>query len=332
MRGTTPAPAPAGTPASTTPEPPATVRVGVIGAGRVGAVLASVLALDPAYEIAAVSGETPATRERIAALLPGVEVRKPTDVARAADLLLLTVPDDMLAGVVESLAGSGVLRADQTVVHTSGKHGLAVLGPAVAAGARALAVHPAMTFSGTAADRDRLAGCVFGLTAAEADRPLAESLVATLGGRPVHVAEEQRALYHAGLAHGANHLVTLVSQAMDLLRTAGVADPAGTLRPLLTAALDNSLAHGDEALTGPVARGDLRTVRAHLAQLTEQGPGALDAYVAMARATIDRTLADGRLEPRRGAALHQALTDAIAPGAGVRSADGSAAEAPGVDR
>ncbi|MDP3967768.1 MAG: DUF2520 domain-containing protein [Nocardioides sp.] len=316
MRSTTPAPTSLGAPHPCTPLDGLTV--GVLGAGRVGAVLGSVLQALPTTAVVAASGETPATRERMADLLPGVEVAKPTAVARACDLLLLTVPDDMLPGVVRSMADSGSLRPGQLVVHTSGKHGLDVLAPAAAVGCRVLAVHPAMTFTGTAADVERLQGCVFGVTVPDELATVADALVAALGGRPVRIAEEHRALYHAGLAHGANHLVTLVSQAMDLLRAAGVDDPAGTLRPLLTAALDNTLEHGDAALTGPVARGDLRTVRDHLSRITEHAPGALDAYAAMARATVERTVADGRLAPRRAVALDQALTDALAGEGGGR--------------
>ena len=133
-------------------------------------------------------------------------------------------------------------------------------------------MHPAMTFTGTAVDLPRLAGCVFGVTADEADRELAESLVADLGGRPMWVPEDRRTLYHAGLAHGANHLVTLVTEAMEILSAAGAEDPAATLRPLLTAALDNALEHGDAALTGPIVRGDVETVRAHVADLTTNAP------------------------------------------------------------
>ena len=155
-------------------------------------------------------------------------------------------------------------------MHTSGRHGLAVLDAGRAVGARPVALHPAMTFTGTAVDLGRLAGCVFGLTAGAAERAFAEALVADLGGRAMWVPEEMRTLYHAGLAHGANHLVTLVTQAMELLAAAGADDPAGTLRPLLTAALDNALDQGDAALTGPIVRGDVNTVRAHLADIAGQ--------------------------------------------------------------
>jgi predicted short-subunit dehydrogenase-like oxidoreductase (DUF2520 family) len=283
------------------------LSVGVIGAGRVGAVLAAGLRT-AGHPVVAAAGESDASRRRAADLLPGVSMRKPSDVAREADLLLLTVPDDMLPNVVKVLADSGALHAGQVVAHTSGRHGLAVLAPAAAVGARVIALHPAMTFTGTAVDLERLHGCVFGLTAGPAERELAESLVADLGGRATWVPEEMRTLYHAGLAHGANHLVTLVSEAMGLLSAAGVDDPAGTLRPLLDAALDNALAHGDAALTGPIVRGDVQTVAAHLKDISANAPDTVPSYVAMAWATLDRAVTDGRLLPIRAQAIATVLS------------------------
>ncbi|WP_067437706.1 Rossmann-like and DUF2520 domain-containing protein [Nocardioides jensenii] len=288
------------------------LRIGVVGAGRVGAVLASALRT-AGHEIVAVAGESDASRTRIDALLPGVVVDKPSAVARACDVLLLTVPDDMLGNVAQMLAASGSLRDGQFVVHTSGRHGLEVLAPATDVGARAVAMHPAMTFTGTALDLDRLDDIVFGVTAGPAERRFTESLVADLGGRAMWVAEDKRILYHAGLAHGANHLVTLVAEAMEMLTAAGGDDPAGTLRPLLEAALDNALNHGDAALTGPIVRGDVNTVRAHLADLLVSAPQTVPSYVAMARATLSRAVADGRLLPIRAATLTRILDGAAAP-------------------
>ena len=288
----------------------AMTRIGVVGAGRVGAVLAAALR-EAGHEIAAVAGESHASRTRIDTLLPGVRVDKPTAVSRACDLLLLTVPDDMLSNVVTMLAASGAIREGQYVVHTSGKHGLAVLQPAADAGAHVLAMHPAMTFTGTDVDLARLAGCVYGVTANPDTDDLAAKLVADLRGRLLRVEEDRRALYHAGLAHGANHLVTLVSQAMDLLRDSGADDPAATLRPLLTAALDNALEYGSAALTGPIVRGDVETVRAHLRDIAANRPATLESYVAMARATANQAVVDGRLLPIRAAKLVGVLNDAL---------------------
>ncbi|GAB6985179.1 hypothetical protein JCM10369A_17030 [Nocardioides pyridinolyticus] len=290
------------------------MSIGVVGAGRVGAVLAA--ALEAAgHHVVAAAGESDASRSRIADLIPGARHGKPSDVARACDLLLLTVPDDMLENVVTVLSDSGAIRPGQYVVHTSGRHGLAVVEPARRVGARVVAMHPAMTFTGTALDLDRLSarfggGCVFGLTAGTDEHAFAEGLVADLGGRPMWVPEQMRTLYHSGLAHGANHLVTLVTQAMEILAAAGADDPAGTLRPLLTAALDNALENGDAALTGPIVRGDVNTVRAHLADITANAPHTMPSYVALARDTLDRVVTDGRVLPIRANAIRRVIDGA----------------------
>jgi predicted short-subunit dehydrogenase-like oxidoreductase (DUF2520 family) len=197
-------------------------------------------------------------------------------------------------------------------VQTSGRHGHDVLAPAQEIGAHGIAMHPAMTFTGTDVDLARLAGCTFGVTARADDRQVVQELVDDLGGRVMWVDEDRRVLYHAALAHGANHLVTLVAQAMDLLREAGSDDPAATLAPLLGAALDNTLAYGDAALTGPIVRGDVHTVQAHLQSMAVAAPSAVETYVAMARATVNRAVVMGRLEPRRAAELIEVLDDGLA--------------------
>ncbi|TQF07553.1 DUF2520 domain-containing protein [Kitasatospora acidiphila] len=289
-------------------ERPARLAVGVVGTGRVGPALGAALQL-AGHQVVAAAGVSTASRRRAEALLPGVRLVSPPQVLAAADLVLLTVPDDALADLVAGLAATGAVRPGQLLVHTSGAHGVAVLEPATRAGALPLALHPAMTFTGTSVDLARLAGCPFGVTAPEELRPVAEALVVEMGGEPEWVPEEVRPLYHTALAHGANHLVTLVAQAMELLSAAGVAEPGRMLGPLLGAALDNSLRSGDAALTGPVARGDTGTVRRHLAQLTTVSPDIPTAYRAMARATAQRALAHGTLNEEAAASLLDVLNE-----------------------
>jgi predicted short-subunit dehydrogenase-like oxidoreductase (DUF2520 family) len=290
------------------PAPSAALRtrdsVGVVGAGRVGAVLAAKFRA-AGHPVVGVSGRSLASRLRIQTLLEGVDTLTPAEVVERADIVLIAVPDDALVEVAQSLVPH--VQPGQVVMHTSGRHGLAVLAPMVAAGARAIAFHPAMTFTGTDVDLDR--SCAYGLTAQPADRSLAETLVADLGGTPEWIDDADRIGYHAALSHGANHLNTLVAQAMDLLRAAGVDDPSAVLRPLLTASLDNALAYGDAALTGPVARGDINTVRAHTETLAAQ-PDVLDTYVALARATAARAAESGRIDAATAAALRQVLSEA----------------------
>ena len=281
---------------------PARLRVGVVGAGRVGAVLGAALSL-AGHEVVATSAVSSASRERAADLLPSAAVLPVDEVVRGADLVLLTVPDDALPALVEGLAVTGGFPRGVLVAHTSGRHGLAVLEPATRAGALPLALHPVLPFSGTRLDLHRLTGVAFGVTAPDVLRPVAEALVVEMGGEPVWLTESQRPLWHAALAHGANHLTTLVASSADLLRQAGVQEPGAVLAPLLGAALDGSLRAGDAALTGPVARGDAGTVRAHLEVLAQVAPEVLPSYVAMARLTADRAIAAGRLDPERAGDL-----------------------------
>jgi predicted short-subunit dehydrogenase-like oxidoreductase (DUF2520 family) len=295
---------------------PARLRVGIVGAGRVGAVLGAALTR-AGHQVVAASGVSAATRRRAARLLPGVPLVPADEVARSADLLLLAVPDDILAGLVAGLVGTGAIRPGTLVAHTSGSHGLAVLAPATAAGAIPLALHPAMTFADRPEDLDRLTGVPFGATAPDELWPVAEALVVEMGGEPHRVPEQARPLYHAALVVGANHLVTLVNEATDLLRAAGVDSPATVLAPLLSAALDNALRAGDAAATGPVVRGDAGTVATHLAVLTERAPDSVAAYLAMARRTADRAIGAGRLRPADAAELLEVL--AVAEQAGTRA-------------
>jgi predicted short-subunit dehydrogenase-like oxidoreductase (DUF2520 family) len=276
----------------TLPEHADPLVIGLIGAGRVGSVLGAAL-LAAGHRVVATTAGSPASQARAARLLPEVPVRPAGEVAQAAtDLLLIAVPDDALPSVA-----AAVPAAPRVVAHTSGAHGLAVLG-----GRNGLALHPAMTFTGDSADLARLPGIAWGVTAA--DRRLATRLIEDLHGVPEWIADDARPLYHAGLAHGANHLVTLVNEAAGLLRAAGVERPEIVLRPLLEAALDNALRLGDAALTGPVSRGDAGTVDKHVSHLpAEFSP----TYLALARRTADRAVAAGRLSPRDAARVLEVL-------------------------
>lgn len=282
------------------------LSVGVIGTGRAGSVLGAALAR-AGHKVVAAYGVSDLSRLRAEALLPDVPLVTPEEVLAKADLVLITVPDDVLSELVTGLSVTGAFRAGQFIAHASGRYGIEVLDPATRTGALPLALHPAMTLTGTSLDLERISGAPFGVTAPEELRPVAEALVVEMGGDPVWVPEEHRALYHAALANGANHLVTLVAQSIDLLHAAGVEHPQRLLGPLLFAALDNSLRSGDSALTGPVVRGDAGTVAAHVDVINEVSVEARRAYVAMARLTADRALANGMLRATQAEALLDVL-------------------------
>ena len=236
------------------------------------------------------------SRLRADALLPGVPILPVTDVAIEADLVLLAVPDDDLPALVSGMVEAGAIHAGQFVAHPSGRFGTEVLEPATVVGALGMAIHPVMTFTGTSVDLARLADCPFGVTASDAVRPVAEALVVEMGGEPVWVPAEARGLYHAGVAFGANFLMTVVLTSLELLRDAGMPEPERLMAPLLSASLDNALRHGDSALTGPVARGDASTVAEHLRRIEQVSPAAASGYQALARLTADRALSAGLID------------------------------------
>jgi predicted short-subunit dehydrogenase-like oxidoreductase (DUF2520 family) len=293
---------------TTSDQRPGRLAVGVVGAGRVGSALGRALDL-AGHTVVAASGVSDASRERARERLPGVPLLPVPEVVAAADLVLFTVPDDALSALVEGLVSTGVAVRGKLLVHTSGRYGTDVLEVATRAGGLPLALHPVMTFTGRPDDVDRLAGISFGVTAPEPLRPVAEALVVEMGGEPVWIPEDRRTLYHAALAGGANHLVTLVVESMDLLGRAGVENPSRVLGPLLGAALDNALRLGVRGLTGPVARGDAGTVAGHVEELGRVSPEARGAYVALARLTADRALAAGLLKPDDASRLLDALAE-----------------------
>ncbi|MFN8048978.1 MAG: DUF2520 domain-containing protein [Ancrocorticia sp.] len=242
---------------------PGRMKIGIVSAGKVGAVLGAALR-GAGHTIVGAYARSEASMERLENLLPGVPAAEIKDISVAADMILLAVPDDELGPLVDGMARLGLFRQGHLVVHVAGRYGTSVLAPAVQSGAIALALHPAMTFTGTSLDLKRLIDCPIAVTGNAMFLPIGEALAVEMEGRAVVVAEEDRGLYHAALCHGANHVVTLVTQAMRMLEAAGIEDPGGYLGPLVEASLDGALRSGEALLTGPVVRGDAGTVADHL--------------------------------------------------------------------
>lgn len=289
---------------------PARLKVGIISAGRVGTALG--VALETAeHVVVACSAISTESRRRAELRLPETPVLPIDEVARTAELLVLAVPDAELPALVAGLAATSAVTPGAIVVHTSGANGIGVLEPLAVQGCLPLAIHPAMTFTGADEDIARLPGTCFGITAAdEIGYAIGQALVLEIGGEPFRVREDARTLYHAALAHASNHLVTVVADALEALRSALAGQellgqelvgefPGGlaerVVAPLARAALENTLQRGQGALTGPVARGDAAAVAAHLAAFGEVSPELAEAYRAMSLRTATRAHAPNEI-------------------------------------
>lgn len=262
-------------------------RVAIIGPGRVGTLLA-VACARAGWRVVAIGGGTASARETLARSVAGSRpCDTPVEAAARAELVVLCVPDDALEAVATDLAVADVLGPEHRVVHVAGASGCAPLQRAALTGARVAACHPAMTIPAGAHDPDLLVGVAWAVTAAASDRGWAAELVTQLGGDPHVVPEDARVLYHAGLAVASNAVGAAVATARRLLLAAHLDDPRAFLAPLIEASITNVLAAGAEALTGPIVRGDLGTVGAHLRAIERDTPELTRAYRALARATLE---------------------------------------------
>ena len=275
-------------------------QFGIIGAGRVAQALA--LALAPHSIAPPVIWSRSPDKARTAADLGAL--------LGSCDVIAIAVSDDALAEVVEHIASQWPAGRAPFMFHVSGRSGAAILEPLRAAGARTAAIHPAMTFTGQPeSEVRRMADARFAITGPTPEATeQARQIVALLGGVAVNIAEDRRALYHAALCHASNHLVTLVAGASDALTDAGIDDPAALLAPLVRAALENSLERGFAGLSGPLLRGDDRTIGEHLDTLAAHSPQLLPAYRAMARATLDALRRSGTRPSTHLSALDSILS------------------------
>ena len=213
--------------------------IGVIGAGRVGPVLAAALGGAGHAVVAVTAGSD---QDRVEALLPGVPVLDATEVARRSELVIVAVPHDQLEGLVAGLAEVGAWQPGQLVLHTDPAWGTGVLSPAMAQGAIPLAVHPAIEFTGTSMDLRALSSAYAAVTAPAPVLPIAQALAVELGCEPVVVDEAARPSYAEAIATARDFSRSIVRQAAGLLVEAGIEQPGAFLRALAHTTIDHALA------------------------------------------------------------------------------------------
>jgi predicted short-subunit dehydrogenase-like oxidoreductase (DUF2520 family) len=220
---------------------PGRLGIGIIGAGRVGPILGAALA-GAGHAIVGISAISQHSRDRAEAILPLVPILSVPDLVERSELVIIAVPDAQLASLVEGLAATQSWQAGQLVLHTSARFGIAVLAPALAQGAIPLAIHPAMSFTGTSIDLARLADSYFAVTAPTPVLPIGQALVVEMGGEPVIVAEADRAAYAEAVEIATAFSTSIVDQATGLLASIGIERPGAVIAPLMRSAMENALA------------------------------------------------------------------------------------------
>jgi predicted short-subunit dehydrogenase-like oxidoreductase (DUF2520 family) len=269
-------------------------RLGFIGPGTVGTALARALA-GAGYAVVAVSGRDEERLARAVARIPTARAAGSSqEVVDSVDLVFLTVPDGAIRPAAECLANLG----GKALVHCSGADSLDVLAGASAKGASVGCFHPLQTFASVEQALRNLPGSAFAVEASspELERTLSD-MARALGGTPLPL-RANKALYHASAVIACNYLVTLLDVAAGLWSSLGLTKAEGlkALLPLVRGTIENLEAVGlPNALTGPVARGDVGTVERNLAALDKASPEAARLYAELARRTIPIARAKGTL-------------------------------------
>ncbi|PRI12606.1 DUF2520 domain-containing protein [Leucobacter massiliensis] len=224
--------------------------VGVIGAGRVGPVLARALA-GAGHALTGITAISSESRERAESMLPGVPILEPAEVVRRSELVLFAIPGSELPGLVGGLTATGAWQPGQLVIHTSPEHGTDVFGSAVAAGVIPLALHPAVVFTGTSLDLGRLAGATVAVTAPAPVLPIGQALAVEMGAEPVIVAEADRPAYAEALAAATEFSRAVVRQAAEGLRALGIERPDRVVGGVVRAAVEEELSAAAGSSAGP---------------------------------------------------------------------------------
>lgn len=282
------------------------MRIGFIGAGVVGTALARALS-QAGYTVVAAASRRYESAQRLAESVPGCTPYPDLQAAAdASDLVFITTRDD----AIEEVARSVRWRRGQMVVYTSGATTVSTLAAARDAGAQTACFHPLQTFANAEQALANLPGTTFVLEGEGEVMAHLEKMAEDLGGRHLTLRSEDKVLYHAAAVVTSNYTVTLMQMAADLWRAFGVETDVAVqaLLPLLKGTVRNIEAVGlPRCLTGPVARGDIGTIRAHLQAMEERAPELLPAYRELALRAIPIGIAKGTLDPAAAEALREVL-------------------------
>lgn len=287
-------------------------KISIIGAGRLGSALARHLHKIGNSPFSLISNNYD-WLEKLSAESHPVNISKSVDdLHRESTLIFLCVPDQALPGLVQNL--SQILFFDwqnTLIVHCSGANTTQVLTPLSRLGASVAAIHPIQTFPSLTEGSERFSGIYWGV---EASSPLIKNIreiVLDLGGTPIQIPAQAKALYHLACVVSSNYLVTLVSLSSEILAGCGLPkeDAFKMMAPLIRGTLESlTWQTPEQALTGPVARGDSATIKSHLSELEEQLPHLIPVYKSMAAETLRVAVRKGTVSSSESANLMKILT------------------------
>ena len=277
--------------------------VAVVGCGTVGTAIGK-LFKDSGYRISGVATSNLETARKAAGLTGAERFSDcPWEVTGGADIVFITTPDDLIESTCMSISEHKGFDKDVVVIHCSGALSSDILSTARANGAVVATIHPLQSFASVDQAVGLLLGSFCVIEGDESALPIVRQMVKDLGGILLEITAEKKILYHAAAVAASNYLVTLIHLALELNEAAGLATDTSfnALLPLIRGTLSNIGAKGiPAALTGPIARGDVATVSAHLNAIEKDAPELLQIYRCLGLYTVDLAKAKGTLGKEAG--------------------------------
>jgi len=284
-------------------------NIAILGLGKLGTAVGFLLN-QAGYKIEAVASRSESSLQRGLPYTGGTACGSFAEAAALADCIFITTSDDNIHSACRDIAENGALKRGKRVVHMSGAAGLDVLSPAKECGAEVAAIHPIQSFADIEGAIRNMRGSTFGITCADHLRQWCAAIAVDLGGRPVYIPEDVKPLYHAAACIASNYLVCLMNTAQEIYEEIGLnpSESFNAFWPLVRGTIRNIEDKGTvQSLTGPIARGDVKTIESHLKSFRAKSPRHLEFYKTMAELTIAIGIKKGTLDPAAAGKIKKLL-------------------------
>ncbi|MFC1978703.1 Rossmann-like and DUF2520 domain-containing protein [Chloroflexota bacterium] len=282
------------------------IKIGFIGAGKVGTALAMQLS-GKGYPVVAVASRTMQSAQKLAdAVATCKAYENAQQIADNAGLIFITTPDD----AIEPVAAKIKWHKGNSVVHCSGAGSLDILETAFKTGAQVGAIHPLQSFANVEQAIKNMPGSTFAIEGNGPIVDLLKEIAKALDGKAVELGAGNKVLYHAAAVMACNYFVTLMKLSTDIWQGFGVhsKDAIEALSPLVQGTVNNLINVGlPNCLTGPIARGDVGTIEKHIEAFKEKMPELLKMYCELGLQTIPIGLAKGTLSDNKAKELNKIL-------------------------
>lgn len=264
------------------------MNIGFIGAGKVGISFGRYL-VDNHIPVTGYTSRSYEAAKRAADFTGGQCFNSIEELVKKADIIFVTTPDAVISSIAQKLLGCQ-LRRGQIFIHMSGGLSSSELGPVKDKGCHVASLHPLQAFADINKAVVDLGNTFFSLEGDKEAINILEEIIKQCGNPYVILAAENKSLYHSAACVASNYLVTLLYFAERLLAAADISNEVGieALIPLIKSSIENAKSLGTaDAITGPIARGDVNTINLHMQAINKHCPELKELYSCLGRATLE---------------------------------------------